>query len=480
MALLLAAILLFLIALIVVVVLSDYLSGRTELFTHRNIFLGGMIYFQLWNAIPVLFDPAAERYALQDPIPAGQIYALWAVIFVVVYLLAYKRVGFVSKAVNVIRAPSTVPSSATIWGIIIFLVPIAFLLRRVPIPYVGVLASYSGLALASGAAGLAAWQWAPRLLNPLVAILAVPTFAAAVLIASIGEFSRRPMLSVILGFGWGMYYGRLRFVSPMKALPQYVGFGLVAALLISAFTMGQGEGGGRGIGGFRTLLNPGQAVRSLDYVTETYSTARYALWLIDANYEQDREFVVPTLLTVTYTFLMPVPRALWEDKPWTVSTYMADWSDQEGVQRGRSGVTQPAGVLGNSAAEGGTWTVPIYAVFLALMTRFFDQLTMRNPSHPLVAVGAATMLGQAFGLSRGETPVLAFSYIFGQLVAYFALLMLANIVEQLFGTGSMPQYRFDDQLDPDDWDPSDWDPDGWDDGYNDRPELAPRAAPAPA
>lgn len=461
---LLAAILLFLTALIVVVVLSDYLTGRTELFTHRNIFLGGMIYFQLWNAIPVLFDPAAERYALQDPIPAGQIYTLWAVIFVSVYLLAYKRVGFVSSAVNVIRAPSTVPSGATIWGIVFILVPVAFLLRRVPIPYIGVLTSYTGLALASAAAGLAAWQWAPRLLNPAVAVLALPTLAATVLIGSIGEFSRRPMLSVLLGFGWGMYYGRLRFVSPVRALPQYIGFGFLAALLISAFTLGQGEGGGRGIEGFKALLNPGQAVQSLDYVTETYSTARYALWLIDANYEQDRDFAVPTLLTVTYTFVMPVPRAIWPSKPWTVSTYMADWSDQEGVQRGRSGVTQPAGILGNSAAEGGTWTVPVYAVFLALMTRFFDQLTMRNPSHPLVAIGAATMLGQAFGLSRGETPVLAFSYIFGQLMAYFILLTLANAIERLFGTGSMPL----SSLDPDDWDPDGWDHDGWhDEAYDD-------------
>ena len=180
---------------------------------------------------------------------------------------------------------------------------------------------------------------------------------------------------------------------------------------------------------------------------------------------------------------MPIPRAIWVDKPYTVSTYLADWSDQKGVARGRGGVTQPVGILGNPAAEGGTWTVPIYAIFLALMTRFFDQLTMRNPSHPLVAIGAATMLGQAFGLSRGETPVLAFSYIFGQIVAYFALLMLANTVERLFGTGSMPLYHLDEPLDPDDWDPEGWYDDGFDDGDadpHDRFAPPPHNAPAPA
>ncbi|MEM0984247.1 MAG: hypothetical protein AAGI17_09890 [Planctomycetota bacterium] len=429
MALLLSVILIALIVLILGVVLNDYLTGRTELFTHRNIFLAGMIYFQIYNAIPVLFNPVAERYTVQDVESAGQIYVLWATISVITYLVAYNRVDTIGRVVNKIRTPATLPSDTTIWLIILTAIPLSAGLRfGVQVPYLGVLLSFIGLALTCAAAGLAAWQWSVRFLNPVVAFLTLGVFVSSATISSIGEFSRRPLLSVIFVIGWGFYYGRFRYLRPLQVLPRVAVLGSVGVIAISLFTVG-----GRSLTGFTKLLNPREAIQSVEYVTETYSTARYALWLIDANYEQDRELTTPPLLTITYAFLLPVPRAIWVDKPYTVSTYMADWSDQQGVKRGRGGVTQPAGMLGNSAAEGGTWTVPLIAIFLALLTRFFDVLTLRDPTHPIVAIGAATMLGQAFGLARGETPVLAFSYWFGQLSAFFILLFVAKTIDRILG-----------------------------------------------
>ena len=55
-------------------------------------------------------------------------------------------------------------------------------------------------------------------------------------VGMLGVFSRRPMLTILLGMAWGVYHRRARFMKPTKLILMLSPILLFVALAVSAFT----------------------------------------------------------------------------------------------------------------------------------------------------------------------------------------------------------------------------------------------------
>ncbi|MEM1165366.1 MAG: hypothetical protein AAGI30_03650 [Planctomycetota bacterium] len=406
-----------------------YFSRKSELFTGLHLFLAGMVFFQLINSAPVMHRPYGEEYTVQHPVEAGSIFLVWNILFLIFLMLGYHKSFGATVLADRVRMPSKVPTDTLLLLCTPLLIAMAYALRAVNINYVAALTSMVGLALASAAAGIAGWTIARNYLNPVYYIVGAPIMAAAAYISGIGEFSRRPILSVVIAIGWGMYYGRFRELKPLTAAPYIAAAALAGVIVVGAFTIG-----GRSLTGLTQLVNPAAATEAIEsVVVSDYATARYAIWLIDQNYMLDREFKLHPFQSIWYTFAFPIPRALW-DKPYPVSTYIADWADREGVKRGRGGVTSPVGTVGNAAAEGGTIAVIVYGLFFGALLRFFDHIIRRNPHQPLVILAIGSTMGQAFGIPRGETAVLTFNFLMGTAGSLVILTQMTKIIARYLPT----------------------------------------------
>lgn len=409
------------------VMLLDYVRGRTELLTLRNLFLLGLIYFQFINAPPVIRFPQADEYGIGDVGPAAQIYALWCTIFLIVFLVSYEYAPGANAIARKVPIPPSVPKYSPLWGLALAALPLAFVLRAVPVPYVGVLADFAGLAVCASAAGLAAYLLFSDWRNPVALLLSPAVFAASAAISSIGEFSRRPLVSVAISIVWGAYYAKFRTMRPFPALVGMGGLGFAGLVAVALFTAG-----GRSLEGLTQITDTSATGAAVSDLTETYGTARIALWLIDQKYEQDNEKIdAPFLLSIKYIVYLPVPRAIWGGKPYTVSTYAADWANLRGVRRGRGGVTNPAGIVGNGAPEGGLVAVVLYAMVYAWILRYGDQFIRRAPWHPLVVIPIGSVGGDVFGMPRGESANFMFAFLFGSTVTLTLATLIANYLDRL-------------------------------------------------
>jgi hypothetical protein len=176
------------------------------------------------------------------------------------------------------------------------------------------------------------------------------------------------------------------------------------------------------------------------------------MWI--AERMQDGDFETRHLETITYLVTFPVPRAIWTGKPYPLSTYMADFSRRDGVRLGRTGVTNPAGIIGNAAYEGGFYALIIYAILAGLILRFFDQLLIEHDTQPMVILPLGCALGHMIGAARGETSVFMFNYIWTTLSCMFIMLVLLRVVRMLAGQNAAGAFDEYDELDElDDYDP---------------------------
>jgi hypothetical protein len=155
------------IALIAFVVI-DYLRGRSDLVTIRNVAIGGFVLFQTASgALWLLDDRYTTRYFLLDPGATGMKFAVASTVFAIVVIGTY-RAGFaVRPLARLVPKPGIVPTDTVMWITAVVLTVSAGVFRfAVFIPYVSILTSILGTAVAGAAAGLSAGSSAATCATP--------------------------------------------------------------------------------------------------------------------------------------------------------------------------------------------------------------------------------------------------------------------------------------------------------------------------
>lgn len=418
---------------VVVICAVDHLKGRLDGLSIRNTALVGFLIFMVQSAKVGLHYDIRTTYNLSDPHATVFEWLGWCALFLLVFFPVY-RIGFGARSVaSILPMPKATIGLTSAWPLMVCLTVMAFGLKAVPIPLVAALAGMTATGLASVAAGIAGWVWGPRLFNPIIAVPASFIVLANIFVANWGEFGRRPMVSVGAGLIWGMYYSAFRYLPlpsmaariALVAIPPVMVFGAYSSVR-SWKTVGTTEV-------IRDMVSQGDATSTLDELGEQ-DTARVGQWLME--YYDRGGYETRFLFTVQYFFMFPVPRELFEvvgfEKPWPISTQMADLSNRKGVKLGNTGVTNPAGIIGNASVEGGFIAIVVYAALGAFIFRVSDEYIRRGAHSAFLVLPIGASLGQVMGIARGESSTFMFHFLWTTFSVTVIMTSFSAVLSKLF------------------------------------------------
>lgn len=446
-------------------IVLGYTHGKSDLLSLRNFALLGVVIFQLTSAAMALFTGLTMPYVFEDLVGVGLVYCVWITTFLVVFLVTYES-GIVSKHLGR-RLPSvrSEPTEMFMWMSALALLPIGLALRMVPIPLVGILANMMGVACVSVAAGMAAWIWARRPLNPATFVLLLMIAGSASLVALWGEFGRRSVVAVGGCVVWGAYFSRWRYERPSAVIIRLAMLALPLVLLVALFTAARGSLRGKedaGLGNTLTTVASADTKKGVVQLLDGQGAGIHSMWLME---KFPNSFEYRPLSMFVYFLVYPVPReGFWDEKPDSLSMDIPHLARLRKVNR--DVLTIGPGIIGHAAVDGGFPVVILYAVMGGLLLRFLDEAARTHAYQPLVVLPIGCALGQVLGLPRGETGVFMFIYLFSLTSTYVSFLVVGSVLERsgLFippteGEGE----AYDDYAQELDHDAdSDLDPDAWD------------------
>ncbi len=428
----------FLILTVVLVayVLFQYLRGKDDLCSLRNVALLGFIIFQLVSPCIRLFTNSYKPFRVSDPAGSALIYAIWATLFVVLALTAY-RVGWGAKwlAAKVPVAKSE-PQDTALRLMAAVLGVLGLILRVTSkIPTLGALSDYMGTGFAAMSAGLCGWVWAKRFINPVVAVYTAFIVCLGFATVMYSSFGRRGLIAVAAGLLWGMYYSTLRNQRPTTALAR---LGLVAIfplIFVALYTSVRSAGEHDRTAGqhISAIARGGNLVNGMMLLFEGQNVGNEGFWLIE-NYPSS--FPYRWFFTLRYTVEVLVPRAIYPSKPDPLSNLVAAQANIPKVNQDK--LKMSPGILGSAATEGGIWAVIVYAIAAGLFLRFYDQLCILHPHSPFVVMPVACSMGQVLGFARGETSVMVNAFILSTIGCWGTMLVVGKFVEALRGGAAGP------------------------------------------
>lgn len=414
-------------------VLKQGLSRKVEFLSIRNIYLAGFVIYQLISPALALKTGNFWFFDIINPSKTGKLYLLLAILFLVVFLFSYHRIGFTAWFARKLSGPPREINDYLLISLaaalVVIAIPLRFFLPPIALakPMVQVAIAFVGIACA-----ISGWVWSARRSNIPLAILTGLIVAAALVISVSSTFGRRPLIGVVLGFIWGVYYRKTWEVPPIKMLKTMVPLVVCAAVAVSAFTAIRSKATsqlssaatvkkmqGANIGKGAADIMGGQACGSA------------ALWSLEHWPERMEQ---RPLFSFKYMGYWYVPRFMWPEKPQPLGNDVANIAKIYGVNR--SGITIPPGVIGYARAEGGVYAVVLYALFFGQLFKFFDHLVRLNPTNAYIILPAGCCIGQVVGLARGCIAIFTNLMILG-FVATFLILWVVN---KLFGDRIRDRY----------------------------------------
>jgi len=410
------------------IVVVPYLRGTGELLSCRNFFLLGFTIYQVTSGIISLHNPFSYTSEIivsrKDDIALA--FAAWVIVFEVVFLLAY-RWGFGAKRLArwtpIIRGE---PREPVLWIFAFALLGAALAFRfSVLIPYISIITTHVGWSVSAVAAGLGAWIWVRRPLNPAAAGFMFLILILAIGISISGTFGRRPLVAIVGCMVWGTYYSRWRNFHPASVILRAAVFGFIPLILVAKFSAARGDFQNPDLGIVARLSAIVQA-DTIVGITDVLSGQECAAWsmFLMEQYPEYHEY--RHLHTIKYYFQFSVPRALWPEKPEPLATIA--WVDAD-VAGMPDGFSIGPGIIGHAGSEGGFYALILYAIVLGLFVRYFDAVLARAPMQPFVALPIGSSLGNLIGIPRGEASNFAYEFTVSVVGAFVMLVFVARILK---------------------------------------------------
>lgn len=412
-------------------VLFQYLRGKDDLCSLRNVSILGFIIFQLMGAFIRLYTDTYKPFRISDPTGAATIYVIWATIFVVLTLIAYRLGWGVKKLATLVPVSRAVPNDTsllTMAGVLAFMGLVIRVGGQVPV--LGALADYLGTGYAAMAAGLCGWVWAKRFINPVVIAYTGVIVILGFVTVMYSSFGRRGLIAVAAGLLWGMYYSTLRAEKPTVALARLGMVAVFPLIFVALYTSVRSSAEHSRTAGqhLSAIAHGGNLTEGLLLLFEGQNVANEGFWLIE-NYP--RSFDYRWFFTIRYTVEVLIPRAIYPSKPDPLSNLVASQANIPKVNQDK--LKMSPGILGSAATEGGIWAVLVYAIAAGLFLRFYDELCTLNPHSPFVVLPVASAMGQVLGFARGETSVMVNAFIIATIGCWGTMLVVGKVVEGIRG-----------------------------------------------
>lgn len=386
-------------AAVVVLVLVQGLSRSVELFSARNIYLIGFIVYQLFSPAGVLMRESTVKFRVQDITSAGGVAVVYAAVFLVVYLVAYRFPGPWRWAAGFLKAKPTTASDASLLIVAFTLVLLGLAMRLGSlIPYVRAIAFHTGVGLAAVSCVFVGWTVARRYTNVLVLLGGGVVFVTAAGLALQGSFGRRPLVGVCLGLMWGIYFSLGTRLKPKWLIIWLVPLSLTALLIVSSYTAVRGRVSEMSVAEvMQEMIGSDRKIEAAVNIFDGQLCGEATLWCIEAYPKKVEQ---KQILSLRQMVLQVIPRAVWPEKPEPLANQLAEIAKIDGVVRSR--ITMPPGVLGYAAAEGGMYALVLYAIFYGGFCRFFDLIVTENRDNPFMIAAASSVVGHMPGLARGD------------------------------------------------------------------------------
>ena len=418
-----------LLLLIVVVMIRDHMRRRVDVLSWRNFFLLGLGLFQFHSGARSLWDNEFDQFPIDDPVGSGFEFILMSTVFLALFFWVYHKGWLADAAARKTPATRSSPQDTSLMFIAVAMCVLAYVSRLglTRIPSLQGVANIAGIGFAGVSAATIGWASVRHLRNPIQVVLAVALVAANMVVVLYSSFGRRPLFAVFIALIWGGYYSHLRFKSSGVMFTRVLPALLVPLLLVAVFTSVREHSFhvGSPVQVLTAMVERGSVKAGLGDLASGQATGAAAMWAIE---KWPEEFETRHLFTLRYAVLMYVPRNVWPDKPYPLSTYAADYAEFKGVRLGRDGVTIPVGIVGYAAAEGGWYALFVYAAFLAMLCRYGDSMTKLHPLSPFVILPLGCQLGQILGLARGETSAFLTLLTIGVVGTYALYLIVGRLV----------------------------------------------------
>jgi len=434
---LLSFILLFAIVIMIAVILYGASKQKPELLSMRNLFLAGLIVFQYTSGIVEFLNPdPTNPYAITDRSKPETLYVLVLFLFTIGFFLIY-RSGFIAKKlithVNKRQVYVTWPKLVVL--ALIFFV-IGALCRTVLhyIPYFGLFAYMFGAAFLSLATGLAAWAWVPRIFNPIPFFTTVIVVLGGLGVLFSDSFGRRDMVGIVLAFVWGAYYSSWRYM-PYKKLVLRFGFtSIIGMVFLAAFTST------RHIFGTTDVASVGERVTALATadiklgVEDLFSgqhAAAYSMYFIKTRPDT---IEYDTLHSLRLFLTLPIPRAMWSNKPDALALTSVKEINPVGKPPGWN---IGPGLVGHIFNDNPVLALPIYVFILAIFFRVVDELLSKYSYDPFVVLPMGVALGQVIGIARGELGNFFAKTVLYMIGGWIAMQIIARLLQIVSPASSM-------------------------------------------
>ncbi len=409
-----------------VVMLRDHARGTVELFSCRNIAIGGFILFQLTSAAVALFNPDLNYYHyLNRPVQTALTYAAMVSVFMLLANMAYRRGWIVRKLAWRVPATQAAPGDTFLLAMAVVLTIIAAILRfTVRVPLIGIMSTQFGSAFAALACGVVGWVWGRRLLNPALILYATLIVAVNFGIAMSSSFGRRTLVAVGAGLLWGMYYSHWRYLRTGAILHRLVLLSIPSIIVVALFTSvrkGSGSSTGEQV---QEISAKGDLKAGLIDLAGGQNCGGVSMWLVERHPES---FERRPLMTIWHFLIYPVPRVLWPTKPRPIGQLIPRMAVMTRVDY--SSLSIGAGIIGTANAEGGWYAVVIYALLGGLMLRFLDEIASASDS-PFVILPIGCALGQVLGLARGETSAFTFILLTNITATLLSMVVIGRLLER--------------------------------------------------
>ena len=438
---------------LVMKVISHARSGRVELFSVRNLFLAGFFIFQISSAVLGLgffiFGDVQPTNFQTTPL----IYAFMVSIFLWIFFWAYNREwGFLRR----LRVPGPGWDGGPTAWLLLSVVMLAFgaglKMGLIYIPLINIIASQMGGGVIAGAAACAGWGWAKNFRNVSVATIAIVVLGAACMLILYRAFGRRPVLGVLMAFGWSLYWGLWRAYPPGMLMRRLALWGGAAMFALVAYTASRSSANQFEKKGIAELLRAVIEVRGEDMqagiaaVFSGQNAGPLSMWAIETY---GKGYPHHPLHQVEYFFTMPIPRAIYPGKPEPLGKIIVDHGYIRLKGSGNVYNVGP-GIIGHSAHDVPWIALPLYALLIGVFMRCIDEKTRWSLHLPVVVIPMGCALGQVMALARGEAALFVFEGIMAMIGAWIFIRFGARIVA-LFGgmVQTPPEDPWDPLLPPD-------------------------------
>ncbi|MCH2136549.1 MAG: hypothetical protein MK101_08200 [Phycisphaerales bacterium] len=446
---------LFVLALMIIRrIIRQAINGEVELFSTRNLFMAGFIVFQMSSAILGLgffiFGDIQPENFQTTPL----IYAFMVSVFLWLFYWAYRREWSVLERIR--RPGSGWDGDAGGWlmlGIVMLGLGAFLKMALLSIPLINIVASQMGGGVLAAAAGCAGWAWAKNFRNPSVAAISLVILAAASSLILYQAFGRRPVLGVLMAFGWGLYWGAWRALPATQLVRRLAIWGFAGMFLLIAYTASRSAAAQYEKRGIVEMLRAVVDIRPADFsegiaaVFSGQNAGGLSMWSIETY---GSAYPYDPFHQVKYLASIPIPRAVWPGKPDPLGKLIVDHGYIRLKGSGNKYNVGP-GIIGHAAHDFPWLALPLYAVGLGFLIRCIDEKTKWSVHLPVVLIPLGAALGQIMALPRGESALFLFESVMAIGGAWIFIRLGGRIVA-LFGglVQTPPEEPFDPLLGPED------------------------------